>query len=127
MSFREKMVVLRKVAKEWQQEKRKKDRQSPQDIQKELDNILGAMNVNDFPLSIKCHIRDLEKRKIKLLQQEEASWRLKSRAIWLKDDDRNTRFFHKIANARPKKTQSGELLMARVVISFPNRIFQMKQ
>ena len=40
---------------------------------------------------------------------EETYWRQKSREIWLKEGDRNTRFFHKMANSRKRRNHLSKL------------------
>eukprot|EP00253_Pinus_taeda_P036400 PITA_36400 len=42
----------------------------------------------------------LEKQRNKILLDKEEEWRLKSRAIWLKAGDENTKFFHNYAKGR---------------------------
>lgn len=45
-------------------------------------------------------IKSLDHDKAILLQNEEAIWRLKIRALWISLGDRNTKFFHSYANQR---------------------------
>ena len=39
----------------------------------------------------------------KWVDREEVSWRQKSREIWLKEGDRNTGFFHRMANSHRRR------------------------
>lgn len=88
-------------------------------IQQELDSILKHTNANSLSFSVKCSIRDFERKKIELLKQEESFWGL-SRATWLQESDKNTKFFHKFASARrdkssiwKKKNENGESFVSQ--------------
>jgi len=50
-------------------------------------------------------IRELEKT----LLCEEVNWRQKSRALWLKEGDNNTKFFHRVANSHRRHNHVGVL------------------
>lgn len=74
------------------------DRLALNETQKEMDDISKFLKANSVSFSTRCRLNELEKRKQHILKEEEASWRLKSRALWLKDGD--TKFFHRYASAR---------------------------
>eukprot|EP00253_Pinus_taeda_P026957 PITA_26957 len=48
----------------------------------------------------KAAYESLTKQRTQVLKDREASWRLRSRAIWLQEGDENTKFFHRFANGR---------------------------
>jgi hypothetical protein len=58
----------------------------------------------------------------KLLLMEEISWRQKSRALWLKEGDKNSKFFHRLANSHRNANSIGTLRIDGVTSSDQNEI-----
>ena len=52
----------------------------------------------------------------------EICWRQKSRALWIQEGDRNTKFFHKIANSHKRFNTINNLLVDGGLSSDPNSI-----
>jgi hypothetical protein len=48
----------------------------------------------DFNSELGSRLKSLELDQNKLLMEEEARWRLKSRATWIQNGDKNTKYFH---------------------------------
>ncbi|XP_070017166.1 uncharacterized protein [Nicotiana sylvestris] len=56
------------------------------------------------------------------LKNEEFAWRQKSRALWLKEGNRNTKIFHRTANARKRNNNIDQITIRHKVIEDPERI-----
>ena len=63
------------------------------------------------------------KRKLWVINRtEEVSWRQKYRVVWLKEEDKNTKFFHRMANARRRINYTGKIRRDTTVLQDPLQI-----
>ncbi|XP_071683392.1 uncharacterized protein [Lolium perenne] len=73
-----------------------------------LRKKLKKLNLRNFDNEQETR-RNIEKELDKLLEQEEVYWKQRSRINWLKEGDRNTKFFHRKATWRSKKNKIEKL------------------
>lgn len=66
------MDAIKKVVKEWKFQKRQMNIKALHEIQIELDSTMGSMAVHQLPFKVRCRIKELQRKKIKTLEQEEA-------------------------------------------------------
>eukprot|EP00253_Pinus_taeda_P020014 PITA_20014 len=95
-----KLHTLKSKSRKWERKKKKKMIKELVAIKKELEKIVMMLDDgNPSPYLIK-NIKELEEKKQMILHFQEVTWQLKSRELWLKEGDRNTKFFRRYANYR---------------------------
>ncbi len=86
-------------------------------------NCLDVL-VEDCPLSADENLQkerivaDLERNAL----MDEISWRQKSRALWLREGDKNIKFFHRLANSNRRQNSISTLLINGELSSEPDAI-----
>ena len=66
-------------------------------------NALSALTQQDKNGELSAKIRNLRRELNELLEDEELYWGQRAKAHWLKEGDRNTKFFHTHASEKRKK------------------------
>jgi hypothetical protein len=80
--------------------KRKNDEHALLDTEASLSSIYESEDGGYSSLESREALIQLEQKKRKLLEEKEATWRLKSMATWLEKGDENTEFFQAYAKGR---------------------------
>ncbi|XP_019229951.1 PREDICTED: uncharacterized protein LOC109210922 [Nicotiana attenuata] len=66
----------------------------------ELERGEGARELDEFE---KARLGEVKREIVELAVAQETSWRQKSRALWLKEGDSHTKFFHRVAVANRRR------------------------
>ena len=75
---------------------------------KALDALEDARPLSDAEMVQ----RDQERAELeRIILMDEICWRQKSRALWLRERDRNTKYFHRIANSHRRKNSIGSIIV----------------
>lgn len=85
---------------DWAKIRKQKQNEEITQIDAELRELEGTEADDYATQESKDRILLLERHMNQILLAREEEWRLKSRAIWLKVGDENTRFFHNYAKGR---------------------------
>lgn len=79
-------------------------------VTKEIEALRGELEEHQLdPMVERQEIRRITDRMDELLYREEMMWLQRSRLTWLKEGDRNTKYFHKQAVSRAPKNRIKKL------------------
>jgi hypothetical protein len=91
----------------WEKVKQKTEEHELQNIEEQLRLIQEDPEAGFMSDLAHENLKNMEARRRILLAEQEETWRLKSRAIWLENGDENTKFFKPMQKGGKQKTPYG--------------------
>lgn len=98
--FRTKQHGCQRVIKKWV----KKQKQPTEKYILEKTTELGKIQEQANPVNVQME-KALKEEINVLMEQEELKWRQRAKENWLRDGDRNTKYFHTCANQRQRRNR----------------------
>jgi hypothetical protein len=111
-----KLKELKCQTKIWVKEVKARDKALLENLEAEIKDNLMKFHWGFHKSEEEHLLRELECKRNKILREEEESWRLRSRATWIKSGDNNTRFFHKVASHNRNQKHVWEIMDGNGII-----------
>lgn len=114
--FAAKLKVLKEEIKKWASEEEGKIERRVSDNFKELTELDSKDAVEGLDEEDRATREAIKGEIATFMNMKKISWRQKTREKWLKEGDRNAKYFHSLANFRRKNNYVEELIMNGVSI-----------
>ncbi|KAK3200499.1 hypothetical protein Dsin_023914 [Dipteronia sinensis] len=119
--LRSKLKAVKGIIKKWHQKKDSSNR-SFKPLTKRLAGIENSALLNGWTAALRQERERIIADMWKIIRIEERDWRQKSRVKWLLEGDKNTRYFHNVANARRRGNFVGDLVYNGAILSAPELV-----